>query len=78
MTNRLRSFTMRTFGMALCVTALLLGSGCELRKKMYDQPRYKTYAESDFFADGSSARPLVEGTVPRGSCARTITSIAAG
>lgn len=41
-------------------------TGCEFRKKMYDQPRYKTYAESDFFEDGSSARPLVPGTVPRG------------
>jgi mono/diheme cytochrome c family protein len=53
----------------LCVAAvcaLLSASGCEFRKKMYDQPRYKTYAESDFFADGSSARPLVEGTVARG------------
>jgi mono/diheme cytochrome c family protein len=33
---------------------------------MHDQPRYKDYAESDFFADGQSARPIVQGTVPRG------------
>jgi mono/diheme cytochrome c family protein len=45
---------------------LTLSTGCELRKKMYDQPRYETYSESDFFEDGSSARPLVEGTVARG------------
>jgi len=31
---------------------------------MSDQPRYKTYHESDFFPDGSSARPLPEGVVP--------------
>jgi hypothetical protein len=38
--------------------------GC--RSEMYDQPRYKPYAASEFFADGTSARPLVAGTVPRG------------
>src|SRR5215831_3004718 len=44
------------------VAALLL-SGC--RSEMYDQPRYKPYHASDFFDDGSSARPLVAGTVAR-------------
>lgn len=34
---------------------------------MYDQPRYKPLAKSDFFEDGRSARPLVEGTVARGT-----------
>jgi mono/diheme cytochrome c family protein len=33
---------------------------------MYDQPRYKPLAASDFFADGLSARPRVEGTIARG------------
>ena len=33
---------------------------------MYDQPRYKPLAGSDFFADGRSARPQVEGTIARG------------
>jgi hypothetical protein len=33
---------------------------------MHDQPRYKPLARSDFFGDGLSARPLVEGTVARG------------
>jgi hypothetical protein len=33
---------------------------------MYDQPRYKPYAASSFFADGKSARALPAGTVPRG------------
>jgi len=51
------------------VTALLAAtSGC--RQEMYDQPRYKPLAKSDFFADGRSARPLVEGTVARGTLDR--------
>jgi mono/diheme cytochrome c family protein len=33
---------------------------------MYDQPRYKPLARSDFFVDGLSARPRVEGTIARG------------
>lgn len=33
---------------------------------MHVQPRYHTLDPSPFFADGRSARPLVEGTVPRG------------
>jgi len=33
---------------------------------MNDEPRYKPLAASDFFADGQSARPRVEGTVARG------------
>jgi mono/diheme cytochrome c family protein len=33
---------------------------------MHDQPRYKPLAATDFFGDGRSARPEVEGTVPRG------------
>jgi mono/diheme cytochrome c family protein len=46
-------------GLALAVVF----SGC--RSEMYDQPRYKTYHASSFFDDGTSARPLVAGTVPR-------------
>ena len=33
---------------------------------MQDQPRYKPLAASEFFSDGRSARPMVEGTVARG------------
>jgi mono/diheme cytochrome c family protein len=33
---------------------------------MSEQPRYTPLAASGFFADGMSARPLVEGTVARG------------
>ena len=42
----------------------LLASGC--RQDMHDQPRYKPFAQSDFFADRRSARPLVDGTIARG------------
>lgn len=51
----------------LALTLVLgLSSGCKLRKKMYDQPRYDEYEASAFFPDGMASRPLVEGTVPRG------------
>jgi mono/diheme cytochrome c family protein len=36
------------------------------RQDMHNQPRYKPLAPSDFFGDGRSARPVVEGTVARG------------
>ena len=39
-------------------------AGC--RQDMHNQPRYKPLAASDFFGDGRSARPAVEGTVARG------------
>jgi hypothetical protein len=42
---------------------LVFLSGCG--NALYDQPRYKPYAASDFFDDGMSARQLVAGTVPR-------------
>jgi len=33
---------------------------------MHNQPRYKPLAASQFFDDGRSARPMIEGTVARG------------
>ena len=47
----------------LALVSLLL-AGC--RQDMHDQPRYKPLAATSFFGDGRSARPEVEGTVPRG------------
>ena len=48
--------------------ALLAGSlamiGC--RQDMHNQPRYKPLAGTDFFGDGRSARPVIDGTVARG------------
>lgn len=49
---------------AFVVLAPVLAAGC--RMDMHVQPKYKTYAATDFFGDGRSARPLVAGTVARG------------
>jgi mono/diheme cytochrome c family protein len=43
---------------------LLLMAGC--RQDMHDQPKFRPYRANPFFADGRSARPLVEGVVARG------------
>ncbi len=43
---------------------LFLFAAC--RQEMADQPRYDPLESSTLFADGQSARPLVEGTVARG------------
>jgi mono/diheme cytochrome c family protein len=45
---------------------LLLATGCELRQRMFDQPKYESLERSTFFADGLSARQPVPGTVARG------------
>jgi mono/diheme cytochrome c family protein len=49
---------------ALCVLLLVSLTACQ--QKMANQPRYDPLEASDFFADGMSARPRVEGTVARG------------
>jgi mono/diheme cytochrome c family protein len=50
---------------------LLAGLGLTLvgcsRLDMQDQPKFKPQRGSDFFADGRSNRPEVEGTIARGS-----------
>ena len=43
---------------------MLVLAGC--RQDMHDQPRFKPFAESDFYTDLRSARPPVEGAVARG------------
>ncbi|MBV8126548.1 MAG: cytochrome c [Planctomycetaceae bacterium] len=48
---------------AIMAVALLVLTGC--RSEMYEQPRYEPLEPSSLFEDGSSARPLVAGTVPR-------------
>lgn len=49
--------------MVILVLVGLFISACHL--DMYDQPKYKALQASDFFADGASARRLVDGTVAR-------------
>ena len=46
--------------------SLLLLALTACRRDMQDQPRYKPLAASEFFSDGRSARPEVEGTIARG------------
>ena len=49
------------FAFVFAVAAL-----CGCRQDMHDQPKYIPLRPSDFFGDGRSARPLIEGTVARG------------
>jgi hypothetical protein len=42
---------------------LLMGLGCQ--QKMAEQPYYRPYEPTTFFADGQSSRPLEEGVVHR-------------
>jgi mono/diheme cytochrome c family protein len=46
---------------------LVLVAGC--RQDMHDAPRYDPYERSIVFPKGTSAQPLVAGTVPRGHLA---------
>ena len=54
---------MNTRLLLLAAVALALAS---CRQDMYNQPKYKPLAASEFFADGTSARPLPPHTVARG------------
>jgi mono/diheme cytochrome c family protein len=48
----------------LAVSLVFWAGGC--RSDMYDQPHYEPYEPSTFFADGTTSRPIVAGTVARG------------
>jgi mono/diheme cytochrome c family protein len=50
---------------------LLLAAGC--RQDMHNSPKAIPLRESVFFRNGSSARPLVEGTVARGTLQDDVT-----
>ena len=50
--------------LACLVLIILATAGCRI--DMHVQPRQNPLSKSDFFADGRSARPRVEGTVARG------------
>jgi len=47
--------------------AVILATTCGCRQEMYDQPKYKPLGKSSFYADARASRPLVEGTVARGT-----------
>ena len=52
----------RLLSSVFCLAAI---AGC--RQDMHNQPRYEPLEASVVFADGSSARPVIEGTVARGT-----------
>jgi mono/diheme cytochrome c family protein len=52
--------------LALSLALVMAMTGCRRNPDMAQQPRYQPYEPSEFFADGSSARPIVQGTVSRG------------
>lgn len=52
--------------LALALPVLFAFTGCELRKAMYDQPKYRPLQESSFFTNGMAARLPVEGTMAQG------------
>lgn len=61
----------------LCaMAAALFLSACHL--DMYDQPKFKPYRESDFYADKSSARPLVPGVVARNPVNAELNEVSTG
>jgi mono/diheme cytochrome c family protein len=49
---------------AAVLSCAVVAAGC--RQDMHDQPKYKAYRPSPFFADGREVRPLVADTVARG------------
>ena len=51
------------FALFTVTFSLFTGSGC--RQKMAEQPYYKPYEPTEFFADGRSARPLERGVIHR-------------
>jgi len=63
---------MRTKGPLALRATLVLGAmalivTCGCRQEMYDQPRYEPLERSGFYTDTRGSRPLVEGTVARGT-----------
>ena len=55
----------RFFGLAAGASMLLFAAGC--RRDMHNQPKFRPLRATELFADGSSARPLIAGTVARGT-----------
>ena len=57
-------FLGRVAVLLLAVTGLLFIAGC--REDMHNQPKFIPLRENDFYPDGRSARPTLEGTIARG------------
>src|SRR4030095_939663 len=58
------SLAFRVAALFLLFTFAFLLSAC--RRDMQDQPKVIAYRENPFYRNGVSAKPPVEGTVPRG------------
>ena len=56
---------LKAISQLVVLACFVLLSAC--RQDMHNQPKYRPLRATGFFADGSSARPLVEGTVARGT-----------
>lgn len=56
----------RTAYCLLLTAFCLAAAGCGVRFDMQDQPRYQTYAKSEFFPDNRASRTPPDGTVARG------------
>ena len=64
-TRSKKSRLSRPSGIAVAVVCLAVSTGC--RQDMHNQPKYRPLRASTFFDNGSSARPLVDGTIARGT-----------
>jgi hypothetical protein len=53
------------FSLLPVALSLAFAAGC--RQDMHNQPKYRPLRGTGFFVDGASARPLVDGTVARGT-----------
>ncbi len=56
---------MRT-DLKLCAVVLAMAAAMGCRQDMQDQPKFIPLRPSEFFADGRSERPLIQGTIARG------------
>ena len=61
----IRGRAARLIAMSMAALSLIAAAGC--RQDMHNQPKYRGLRGTAFFADGGSARPLIEGTVARGT-----------
>lgn len=62
--NSIQRAHLRRAALGLMLLSFVFVSAC--RQDMQDQPKFIPMRASNFFSNGSSARLLVEGTVPRG------------
>jgi hypothetical protein len=65
MKQNLRKITPAKWLAIAALTLALIGlAGC--RQDMHNQPKFIPLRENNFYSDGRSARPIIEGTVARG------------